>query len=380
MKKNGRLILEDGREFPGHFFGSEGDFFGEVCFNTSLTGYQEILSDPSYTGQIVTLTVPHVGNTGVNKFDFESDKYHPSAFIVRELSSRVSNFRSMEDLDSALKKAGIGALTGVSTRELTLHIRDKGVKQGLVTSSSEPIESLVEKIKQHPRLGDEDQVVKVTCDTSYKWNEGLNPEEFAYPNPFEDVKSTFKVAVMDYGVKHNILRMLHAAGCELTVFPALTKSDEILSGNFDGVFLSNGPGDPSRSTYGVQLVKDLLGKLPMFGICLGHQIIGLALGGETFKLKFGHRGGNHPVKDLTTNCVEITSQNHGYALKSDNLSEGTEVTHINLNDNTVEGLKNSKCSVFSVQYHPESCPGPHDSSGLFQDFIAAMSKKMKEES
>ncbi|MGE4159505.1 MAG: glutamine-hydrolyzing carbamoyl-phosphate synthase small subunit [Planctomycetota bacterium] len=374
MKSAGRLVLEDGREFHGRFFGAQGDFFGEVCFNTSLTGYQEILTDPSYTGQIVTLTVPQVGNTGVNDIDFESLRYRPSAFLVREVSPRVSNFRSQGTLSEALEKAGIGALEGIETRALTLHLRSRGALQGLVTPSTAPVGELVERIRKAPRLGDEDQVLKVTCKEPHRWTEALESGPFSYAPEFSRSSKTFKVAVMDYGVKSNILRMLVSAGCDVTVFPAKTPAEAILGGGFHGLFLSNGPGDPVRCTYAVDLVKRCLGKLPIFGICLGHQILGLALGGSTFKLKFGHRGGNHPVRDEASGRIEITSQNHGYALSPKGLPADCVVTHVNLNDGTVEGLMSPKHAAFSIQYHPESAPGPHDSSVHFRRFVEAMIK------
>jgi carbamoyl-phosphate synthase small subunit len=375
MRESGRLVLEDGRVFPGQFFGHPEDCYGEICFNTSLTGYQEIYSDPSYTGQIVALPAPQVGNTGVNEIDFESETYRPAAVVMRELSGCVSSHRARQSLEKALETAGIGALTGVETRALTLHLRSKGAQQALLTVSKAPLEELLEKIKKAPRLGDEDQVLKVSCRESYRWTEALEDQPFPYESEIKLSDRKFRVAVMDYGVKRNILRMLVSAGCEVTVFPARTPAEEILSGSFDGLFLSNGPGDPQRADYGVALVEACQGKLPIFGICLGHQIIGRALGGKTFKLKFGHRGGNHPVKNLETGTIEITSQNHGYALAEDSLPEDVQVTQLNLNDGTVEGLKSRRFPIFSVQYHPESAPGPHDSSKLFSWFIQAMQQK-----
>jgi len=358
MTKSAKLILENGIIFSGISFGAEGETIGEVCFNTGMTGYQEILTDPSYCGQLVTMTYPHIGNYGVNEEDIESNKIHAAGFIVREENVVPSNFRSTQSLGEYLHTQKIVGIQKIDTRMLTRILRDDGAMNGIISTVDLDDDSLLQKVKSAPSMDGLDLAKVVTCDNSYKWNMGKH-----------------KVAAIDFGIKHNILRLLESHGCEVTVFPASTSSSEILNINPDGIFLSNGPGDPAAVSYAIKTVKELLGKKPLFGICLGHQILALALGAKTYKLKFGHRGCNHPVKNIISGKVEITSQNHGFAVDIDSLSENMEITHMSLNDQTVEGLKSTKVSAFSVQYHPESSPGPHDSRYLFQYFIDMMTEK-----
>ena len=358
MTKSAKLILENGTIFSGISFGAEGKTIGEVCFNTGMTGYQEILTDPSYCGQLITMTYPHIGNYGVNEEDVESNKIHAAGFIVREENVVPSNFRSTQSLGEYLRAQKIVGIQKIDTRMLTRILRDEGAMNGIISTTDLDDDSLLQKVKMAPSMDGLDLAKVVTCDKSYKWSKGKH-----------------KIAAIDFGIKHNILRLLESHGCEITVFPATTTATEILNINPDGIFLSNGPGDPAAVTYGIKTVKELLGKKPLFGICLGHQILALALGAKTYKLKFGHRGCNHPVKNLKTGGVEITSQNHGFAVDADSLSENMEVTHLSLNDQTVEGLKCINVQAFSVQYHPESSPGPHDSRYLFQNFIDMMTEK-----
>ena len=358
MTKSAKLILENGTIFSGISFGAEGETIGEVCFNTGMTGYQEILTDPSYCGQLITMTYPHIGNYGVNEEDVESNKIHAAGFIVREENVVPSNFRSTQSLGEYLRAQKIVGIQKIDTRMLTRILRDEGAMSGIISTVDLDDDSLLQKVKTAPSMDGLDLAKVVTCDKSYKWSKGKH-----------------KIAAIDFGIKHNILRLLESHGCDLTVFPAIPSATEILNINPDGIFLSNGPGDPAAVTYGIKTVKELLGKKPLFGICLGHQILALALGAKTYKLKFGHQGCNHPVKNLKTGGVEITSQNHGFAVDADSLSENMEVTHLSLNDQTVEGLKCTNMPAFSVQYHPESSPGPHDSRYLFQKFINMMMKK-----
>ena len=352
------LLLQDGRFFYGEKFGSDGETIGEVCFNTGMTGYQEILTDPSYCQQIVTMTVPHIGNYGVNPDDYESDRIQVAGFVVKEATEIPSNWRSTQSLGDYLKDHNIVGIQKIDTRALTRHIRDNGAMNGIISTIDSNLESLKKKLSQAPNMTGLDLAKEVTCKDSYLWSTIQN--------------GLYKVAAIDFGIKHNILRLLESHGCNITVFPAHVTSKEILDFNPDGVFLSNGPGDPEAVTYGIETVKELLGEKPIFGICLGHQILALALGGKTFKLKFGHRGCNHPVKNLESGKVEITSQNHGFAVDLDSLPSNIEQTHINLNDNTSEGIRCKGLSAFSVQYHPESSPGPHDSRYLFEQFIGMM--------
>ena len=350
------LLLADGRIFEGRSFGYQGETIGEVCFNTGMTGYQEILTDPSYCKQIVTMTSPHIGNYGINEEDIESENIQVAGFVIKEETITPSNWRSTQSLGEYLKKNKIVGIKEIDTRSLTRHIRDKGAMNGIISSDDLDIQNLDKKLKKFPDMNGLDLAKDVTTQKKYKW-----------PG-----KGRYKVAVIDFGIKKNILRLLSDAGCELTVFPASIKAEDILSFEPDGVFLSNGPGDPLAVTYGIETVKKLLGKVPLFGICLGHQILALALGASTFKLKFGHRGINHPVRNNEKNTVEITSQNHGFAVDLDSLPPNVISTHINLNDNTSGGIRCTDIPAFSVQYHPESSPGPHDSRYLFNQFIEMM--------
>ena len=350
------LLLNDGRLFEGKQLGYSGETTGEVCFNTGMTGYQEILTDPSYCSQIVTMTSPHIGNYGINEEDIESDKIQVSGFVVKEESLIASNWRSKVSLNDYLKNNKIVGIQDIDTRALTRHIRDHGAMNGIISAIDSDLDSLSNKLKKAPSMNGLDLAKVVTTKRVYKWSE----------------KGKYKVAAIDYGIKRNILNMLADKECSVTVFPAETTAKQILDFNPDGVFLSNGPGDPGAVTYGIKMVKDLLGSKPIFGICLGHQILSLALGAKTFKLKFGHRGINHPVKNLNTSVVEITSQNHGFAVDLQSLPKNVTPTHINLNDSTNEGIECKDLKAFSVQHHPESSPGPHDSRYLFDKFIKLM--------
>ncbi len=362
---NARLILSDGTHYEGLAFGKQGTAIGEVVFHTAMCGYQEILTDPSYHFQLVTMTYPQIGNYGVNPKDFESRRIYAAGFIIRELSPIVSHWQANRSLDDYLKFHGVVGISDIDTRALTRHLRDHGAQMGLITTSSEPLTALLEQLRAGETLVGRDIVKEVTTAAGYNWPLGEAPEPVS--------QRKYRVAVYDYGVKFSILRSLYKSGCELEVFPADTPPEEVLAWNPDGVFLSNGPGDPEPVGYAVSAVRALLGKKPIFGICLGHQILGLALGGRTRKLKFGHHGANHPVKHLPTGAVEITSQNHGFIVDIDSLpQEDVEITHINLNDQTLEGMHHRKLPAFSVQYHPESAPGPHDSQYLFDQFIKEM--------
>ncbi len=366
--KKGILLLEDGSFYNGETFGYHGESFGEVVFNTSITGYQEILTDPSYNGQIVLMTYPQIGNYGINSIDIESRKPFVRGFIVRELSKTVSNWRAENDLSSYLSKNKIIGIEIKDTREITKKIRKSGVQRGMISSLTDNPESLWKRVNEYPSISEIDLVAEVSCEKPYFWNEGSD-------NRIETQSDKrFSVVAMDFGIKFNMLRKLYDLNCNIKVVPSNTSAEEILSMNPDGILLSNGPGDPVTVRYASENVKKLIGEKPIFGICLGHQILSLALGGKTYKLKFGHRGANQPVKDLATGKVEITSQNHGFAVDPDSLPKDVEVTHINLNDNTVEGIKHKDISAFSVQYHPEASPGPQDSSYLFNKFICEMEK------
>ncbi len=349
------LTLQDGQVFEGVGFGAKNDVAGEVVFNTSMTGYQEILTDPSYCGQIVTMTYPIVGNYGINEKDFESDSPKVNAYIVREYCESPSNWMCEKSLDEFLKHHGITALSGIDTRALTRSIRDKGTMKGIITqnpATAEQIDAMKDYVKKCP-------VDEMTCKEIYKMGEG----------------GKYNVAVLDFGLKRNILYSLVDRGCNLTVYPARTPADVILQGNYDGVMLTNGPGDPKENEEVIGNIKKLFGKLPMFGICLGHQLIALAAGADSEKLKFGHRGANHPVKDIAKDHTFITSQNHGYAIKTASIPDGATITHMSMNDKTVEGIEYEDGITFSVQFHPEASSGPKDSAYLFDDFIKRMEVK-----
>ncbi|MBU1045358.1 MAG: glutamine-hydrolyzing carbamoyl-phosphate synthase small subunit [Candidatus Omnitrophica bacterium] len=360
--KKAKIVLEDGRTFQGYSFGATGTTFGEVVFNTSMAGYQEILTDPSYKGQIVTMTYPLIGNYGVNKQDVESSKPFVEAFIVKECSRIASNWRSNDTLASYLRKNNIIGIEGVDTRALTRHIRLKGALKAVISTEDLDDKSLLEKVNASSGLVGIDLVKEVTCSQVYEWNN----------------QGKYHVIVLDCGVKLNILRSLVLNNFKVTVVPAQTSAEDILKLKPDGLMLSNGPGDPEAVTYVIETVKKLLDKLPIFGICLGQQMLGLALGGKTYKLKFGHHGGNQPVKDLKTGKIDITVQNHGFCVDIDSLNKNDiEITHMNLNDKTLEGIRHKKLPIFSVQFHPESCPGPHDSAYLFANFGEMIKKHKK---
>ncbi len=373
------LALEDGTIFEGTAFGAAGEKAGEVVFNTSLSGYQEILTDPSYKGQIVTMTYPLIGNYGINEVDVESARPNAEGFIVRENSRIASNFRSTGRLDNYLKDHGIVGIEGIDTRMLTRRLRNKGSLKGIISTVDLDHKSLVKKAKESQGVEGVDLVKVVTCKEPYVWNESaaskMTNDECRMTNvgaaPRHNCK--YHVVAYDFGIKYFILRHLAAANCKVTVVPADYPAEKVLAMDPDGIFLSNGPADPAAVTYAIANIKKLVGKKPIFGICLGHQLLGLALGGKTYKLKFGHHGGNQPVMDLATRKVAITAQNHGFAVDIDSLPKGTvELTHINLNDKTVEGMRCLKIPAFSVQYHPEAGPGPHDASYLFKQFVELM--------
>ncbi|MEZ6065503.1 MAG: glutamine-hydrolyzing carbamoyl-phosphate synthase small subunit [Planctomycetaceae bacterium] len=376
MSRPAKLALADGKVFTGHAFGADGEVFGEVCFNTSMTGYQEILTDPSYNGQIVTMTYPLIGNYGINEEDVESNGLRLKGFVVRELCREPSNFRSTRTLGDYLREHGVIGIEGIDTRALVRHIRSQGAMTGVLSTTDLDDASLVAKAKSSPTLVGRDLVKEVMPQHSADWSEDVHELVLhsTAPPTWEgsDDRQPHIVAI-DYGMKWNIPRHLKSMGCRVTVVPGTATADEILALKPDGVFLSNGPGDPEPLTYAVDTIRGVLGKQPLFGICLGHQLLGLALGGKTYKLKFGHRGANQPVLDRETGDVEITSQNHGFAIDPETLPAEVEVTHINLNDNTVEGLKHPGLRAFSVQYHPEASAGPHDSHYLFGRFRAMLS-------
>ena len=375
MAATAKLALADGTVFTGRHFGAPGEVYGEVCFNTSMTGYQEILTDPSYSGQIVTMTYPLIGNCGVNPEDVESSGLFLRGFIVRELCREPSNFRSAQSLDEYLREQGVIGLEGIDTRALVRRIRIEGAMTGVLSSTDLDDESMIKKARTSPELSGIDLVADVAPNAEHAWDEGLHKIVLAPVTPAstaEATQSECHVVAIDYGMKWNIARHLKQMGCRVTVVPGTTSAEDVLAHQPDGVFLSNGPGDPRPLDYAVRTIKDLLGKTPIFGICLGQQLLGMALGGEIFKLKFGHRGANQPVLNRETGRVEITSQNHGFALDIETLPRETEVTHVNLNDQTVEGIRHSGYRAFGVQYHPEASAGPHDSHYLFGEFHKMM--------
>ncbi|MFZ3073107.1 MAG: glutamine-hydrolyzing carbamoyl-phosphate synthase small subunit [Thermodesulfobacteriota bacterium] len=392
-RKPAILVLSDGTVFEGYSFGAEGETVGEVVFNTSMTGYQEILTDPSYKGQIVTMTYTEQGNYGINSEDVESWRPWVEGFIVKDPCVRPSNWRYEKErtgLEDYLKKNKIVGICGIDTRALTRRLRTQGAMEGVISTIASP-EIAYEKAVKSKGLVGKDLVKEVSCKESYKWEEGLWSIEGGYAHPplqEGDAFSSsplrgegrvrggkrFNVVAYDFGIKRNILRNLVSSGCDVTVVPADTTADKVLGMKPDGIFLSNGPGDPEPVKYAQDNIKKLIGKKPIFGICLGHQLLSLALGGKTYKLKFGHRGGNQPVKDLKTGKVEITCQNHGFAVQMDSLKGIAELTHVNLNDKTVEGISDRDGKFFSVQYHPEASPGPHDAAYLFKRFVEEMGK------
>jgi len=379
---NAVLALEDGTWYRGIATGASGEARGEVVFNTSMTGYQEVLTDPSYAGQIVTMTAPHIGNYGVTSGDAESQAPHVAGFVMREASPLASNWRADGTLRDYLVRHNIVAIGDVDTRALTRVLRSAGVMRGVIATGPVDPMALVEKARAIPRMEGADLVKDVTCAAPFAWNDRAEASgeadhrEFGIA-PTRRASRRLRVAAYDFGVKWNILRRLDAYGCDVEVFPATAPAGDLLATEPDGIFLSNGPGDPAALGYAIDNVRQLVdhGRVPMFGICLGHQILGHAVGGKTFKLKFGHRGANHPVKDLSSGKVEITSQNHGFAVDPDSLPSNTTVTHLNLYDGTVEGFRHVDKPIFSVQYHPEASPGPHDADYLFRQFLETMEKR-----
>jgi carbamoyl-phosphate synthase small subunit len=368
----GYIALEDGTVFEGESCGAPGERAGEAVFNTSMTGYQEVLTDPSYASQIVTMTYPLIGNYGVNETDVESERIQVAGFVVKEACPYPSNFTSRKTFGEYLRENGIVGVQGIDTRALTRKIRVKGAMKAVIRAGEKPCgapDELVGKARAWPGLVGVDLVKNVTCARAYEWNstkgKGNGP-------------ARFNVVAFDFGIKYTILRILESMGCRITVVPAATTADEALAFKPDGIFLSNGPGDPAAVTYAIATIKKLIGKKPLFGICLGHQLLGLALGGTTFKLKFGNRGANHPVRNEKTKIIEITSQNHGFCVAIDSLEKtGAAMTHLNLNDNTCEGLEDRSKKIMSVQYHPEASPEPHDSGYLFEQFIQMMEQEKR---
>ena len=382
---NAVLALADGRYFTGSAFGAEGEALGEVVFNTSMTGYQEIITDPSYDGQLVAMTYPQIGNVGVNSEDVEARRPFLRGFIVKDYSARPSNWRATQPLHEYMQANGIVGIQDIDTRSLVRHLRDHGAQEGIIATGDRDPEELIAKAKNSPGMVGQDLVRNVTCADAYDWHQGMWQLAGGYKQRHGSkarkrrgrgsfAAPAYFVVAYDFGIKFNILRNLAEAGCQVRVVPATTPAEEVLALDPDGIFLSNGPGDPEAVPYAKVNVEKLIGQKPIFGICLGHQILGLALGGTTYKLKFGHHGGNQPVMDLTTRKVEITAQNHGFAVDADSLKGAVALTHVNLNDNTVEGLAHKELPIFSVQYHPESSPGPHDAAYLFKRFTDMMAK------
>jgi carbamoyl-phosphate synthase small subunit len=366
------LVLRDGRVFRGEALGAVGETSGEVIFNTAMSGYQEILTDPSYRGQIVAMTYPLIGNYGLNEEDAESGRPWVNGFIVKEASAVASSWRGRLSLDDYLRRHAIVGIQAIDTRALTRHLRDHGAQEGLISSVESDVQTLRERARALPGLVGRDLVREVTSDAPFTWSEGVWDPARGY-GPAAPPR--FRVVAYDAGIKLNILRQLAGSGCAVTVVPATTPAAAVLEGKPDGVFLSNGPGDPEGVPYLIAAVRDLLPRVPVFGICLGHQIMGLAAGGRTYKLPFGHHGANHPVRDTATGRVEITAQNHGFAVDPASVGgQGWEPTHVNLNDGTCEGLRHREWPAFSVQYHPEASPGPHDAGYLFQRFAELMTR------
>jgi carbamoyl-phosphate synthase small subunit len=364
-----KLALEDGTVYTGRAFGAVGETFGEVVFNTSMTGYQEVLTDPSYKGQIVCMTYPLIGNYGVNAEDRESARPQVEGFVVRERSRLASNYRSTSDLQSYLREHNVIGLEGIDTRALVRRLRVRGAMTGVLSTTDLDSASLVAKARACPNIVGRDLVKEVVPAGPFHWQEGFTNPLVTYLPPHAP---THHVVALDFGMKHNILRCLVQVGCRVTVLPGTATADEVLAHRPDGIFLSNGPGDPEPLSYAINTIRELVGQKPTFGICLGHQLLGLALGAKTFKLKFGHRGANQPVLNQQTNKVEITTQNHGFAVKLDDLPAELEPTHLNLNDGTLEGMRHRQLPAFSVQYHPEASAGPHDSGYLFEQFRKLM--------
>jgi carbamoyl-phosphate synthase small subunit len=375
------LALENGVWYEGDAAGAAGETGGEVVFNTSMTGYQEILTDPSYAEQIVAMTAPEIGNYGVAPDDLESRTPQVAGFIIREESPIASNWRSDGTLHDYLVRHGVVAISNIDTRALTRVLRSAGVMRGIIATGDADPRVLVDRAQALPSMEGSDLVLGVTCERPFDWtpsaaNGSGADEEFSTPAPHRGKRRQLHVAAYDFGMKWNILRRFTAYGCDVRVFPAGTPASELIAAGPDGVFLSNGPGDPAPLSYAIANARDLVdADLPVFGICLGHQILSLAMGGETYKLKFGHRGANHPVKELETGKVEITSQNHGFAVNAESLPSDVKVTHLNLYDGTVEGLRHTKQPVFCVQYHPEASPGPHDADYLFRQFVEEMERR-----
>jgi carbamoyl-phosphate synthase small subunit len=369
------LALEDGTVFEGRAFGAQTDRVGEVVFNTSITGYQEIFTDPSYAGQIVVLTYPEIGNYGANQYDQESRRPYIEGLVVREFSPIASNWRSSETAEHFLAENGIPVAAEIDTRALVRHLRTRGVMRGVLSAGGGDRHELIDRARKAPSMAGLDLATRVSTTSQYEWDKSVEPVSGSDHVPPQREQCCHVVAY-DYGIKRNILRRLVHTGARVTVVPALTPAEDVLALNPDGIFLSNGPGDPEPLEYQQQQVRRLIGKKPIFGICLGQQILGLALGGKTYKLKFGHRGANHPVLNQVTNKVEITSHNHGFSVDPDSLNQNeVELTHINLNDQTLEGFRHRNYPVFCVQYHPEAAPGPHDSHYLFDDFFELMQKE-----